>query len=153
MTNSRKSLKQERVIEGGWAALKSLNRMCKPDFPALQSTPLDCHSRQICRPYVGSAMGTVTQYILRYPLWSSYSEPEGSFSCLRLLLTMMSIFTHCDLHFFSPWILNPERDYFYLLLFDSAKAQMQNVFLSCWPYGLHSVSCLWPAFCILFAPT
>lgn len=86
--------------------MKSLDRMCKPDFPDLQSTPLDCQSRQLCHPYVCSAKGTVTQYILRYPLWSSHSEPEGNFSCLHLLLTMMSIFTHCDLHFFFEyWIL------------------------------------------------
>lgn len=50
--------KQMTILETGAAShrmratIKSLDRMCKPDFPALQNIPLDCQSRQLCHPYV-----------------------------------------------------------------------------------------------------
>lgn len=129
MTSRWQSLKQgQRVPEGGqplshWIeCANQISQLCRI-YPwtagAGSSAPhMSC-----------SAAGTVTQCVLRYPLWSSFSEPEGNFPCLRLLLATTSIFAHCDLHRLIFWILNPERDYyFYSRLFDAAKAHMQNAF-------------------------
>lgn len=131
MTSRWQSLKQgQRVTEGGqplshWIeCANQISQLCRI-YPwtagaGSSATHVSC-----------SATGTVTQCVLRYPLWSSSSEPEGNFPCLRLLLATMSIFAHCDLHRLLFWMLKPERDYyFYSLLFDSAKAHMQSAFPS-----------------------